>query len=155
MFYLFGVFTEMSRSTRICQVLVGSWVASCQLDLLASSSATWLMTGNGRAPENPELQFPGISSFCILMMKLLPYTCFSLVCCGWSSVSQGAWLLNPPLAAQEILEGFRKLTWDSPFLGGFNISFSCSIVKPKLQDHFLISHWIEILGSGTPHSQFC
>lgn len=118
-----------------------------------SGFLTWLMIGNQRGLEKPELLFPGVSTFSVLMRNLFPYTCFLLACCGWSEASQGR-LLNQPLAAPENLGTFTKLAGDSPSLWSFNISFSSSVVKPRFQEYFLMSYWWEILDSVTLPRQY-
>lgn len=53
--------------------------------------------------------------------------------------------LQKTWAASENMQGI-------PFTEG--LQFSCFTVKLRFQEYFLMSHWREILGSGTPHSQF-
>lgn len=112
------------------------------------------MIENQRGLEKPKLPFPGVSTFSVLMRDLLSYTCFSLACCVWSKFPKiGSltylWQLQKTWAASENWQGIRLL-----FRGDFNVSFSCFIVKPGFQEYFLMSHWREILGSGTLHRQF-
>lgn len=54
------------------------------------------------------------------------------------------WQLQKTWAASENVQGIA-------FTEG--LQFSCFIVKPRFQEYFVMSHWREILGSGTPHSQ--